>query len=286
MDHFKGGRSSGGEIAVAQRLLPLIGGATFDLTPRMTFTEVEFAARWRPGATIGVYCAGNRRLAELVRPLRLNAYAVGADPGVGKVGTGRDIARRVAELGQSAYASVSVADPVLADAGFRCWSVEPLPIATVIPSPGSPVRVVGDGLECLLPATLTTNAFDKALAKALGSVSLAGWASSAEGQAVCAAQGIDPGSLVRGTRGPGDAVAWSTELVLIRPRHDASRLLRLCEQLIIDHVMTEPMSLPSARATEVPTMFPPLHRSRVDAAGKRAPRLRAAPSRSGRARTR
>ena len=97
--------------------LPLVGGAALDLAPRTAFSEASFIDRWRPGTTIGVYCGGNQRLASLIRPLRLHAYAVGSDPGVGKVGTARDIARRMAELGQSVHAGVSKADPTSVDAG-------------------------------------------------------------------------------------------------------------------------------------------------------------------------
>ncbi len=230
--------------------LPALGGVALDLAPRSAFTDAAFIQRWQPGRLVRVYVASCPGLRALTRPLREHAHGVaigGPLPLACKVGTADDIGARMAGLGQARYGSLCKDDPAHADSGFAAWTAEPLATAAAEPSPGSPVRVVGDGLEVTLPDRVTAVAFDQALARALAGSSLAGWARSSAGQAFCAARGVDPARLVRGTPGSGGSIAWSSEIVLMRPRHDARRLLCLCEQLVLELATAEPVGMPKPR---------------------------------------
>ncbi len=235
--------SAGSGLPPAIGLLPILGGAALDLRPRAAFTEPAFLEAWRPGRIAHVYIGSTPGMRNLTKPLKLHAYRLDVEEAnlvTGKLGTAHDISHRMADLGRIAYGSLSKADPTRAEPGFKSWTAEPFPVGALEPSVGSPVRVVGNGLEVVLPASTTFARFDQALARAVAGSSLAGWAMGAGGRAVCAAHDVDPARLVRGTPGPDGAVTWATEIVLIRPRHDAPRLLRLCEQIIIDLVLAEP----------------------------------------------
>ena len=151
---------------------PMIGGVALDLGPRPQFSEAAFVRNWRPGSVVHVYVAGCRGAQALVSRLGLKGYLVGVDaegedPAPTKVGTARDVSVRMAEHNRLQHGSVSKLSPRVPEPGFASWAAEPLPVATLEPSPRSPVCVTGNGLEIVLPAGMTPAHFDQKLAGSL-----------------------------------------------------------------------------------------------------------------------
>lgn len=57
------------------------------------------------------------------------------------------------------------------------------------------------------------------------------------GRKICAEQGILPDRLIRHSPGPNGSVTAATELLLLRPQADASRLAGIIADVIVGHVL-------------------------------------------------
>ena len=211
--------------------IPRIGGAALDLAPSPRFMAAAYRGRWRPGAVVRVYCAGSQGLMRLMRRLGLHAYKLGTHAGL-------DLSLRMRDLNQQRYGSLWQGEALSVDLGFDSWVTEPLNVAAVRPSPGSPVTAGVEAIEVLLPDTMTPEGFDQAVARATCSATLAAFVTSAAGREACLRHGEDERRFVRATP-EGASLEWSKEITLVRPRHDVERLVRLCETIIHDHVMAQ-----------------------------------------------
>jgi hypothetical protein len=213
-------------------LLPLIGGSDLDLAPSDRFLSCEFQRRYQPGALTLVYSAGCCGLRELAAPLRLLIYKIGTHGS-------DDLNARMRQLNAKRYAGhrQSGGD---CEAGFSSWMIEPLQPRFAEASPKGPVRVRNDGLELTLPFGLTNARFDQQLNRALCTATLENFARSGAGEAFCKGSGVDPASLLRGTDVGRDQTESARELVLFRPLQDLQRLVRVCEDLIYQHVIEAP----------------------------------------------
>ena len=224
-----------GTATVPVLLRPLIGDRTLDMAASERFADPAYRHLWIPGSMSRVYVAGTPGLKALLQSFGLS--------GCYKVGThaGEDVSRRMQDLNKQRYGSLWVDGEPVADPGFASWAAEPLPAGSIAPSPGSPVRLRALDLEVTRPVGMSAEAFDQALARALTGASLHGFAQSAAGEAYCTARGHDPRQLIRFSPNGKARPERATELILIRPRHgDAGRLLRLCEDLVYNHVMAHP----------------------------------------------
>ena len=223
--------------------VPLIGGPALSLEPSLLFTQAAFLARWRPGRRVLVYLGGNRRLAGLMRrlqpagprsaePRRLCAFKVGTHKGT-------DLGVRLRRVSAEGYGSLwRDSGTVVAEPNWGDWTAEPLNPGSADPAPGSPVLLGIDAIEVVLPATMTPVGFDQRLGKLLSPATLAAFALSPAGRDLCASLGENPARFVRySPRGAGRP-RRATEITLVG-RQDIGRLVRLIEQLLLDHVLVE-----------------------------------------------
>jgi hypothetical protein len=214
--------------------LPLIGGEALDLEPTDRFLSPDFLRRYQPETTTLVYAAGCNGIRAMVEPLKLLVFKLGTH-------SAGDLSIRMKQLNQARYAGRRQTSRE-SEPGFASWLIWPVEPRYAETSPGSPVRSRNDALEIRLPAGLTNARFDQQLNRALCSASLETFARSRTGEAYCAARGVDPASLMRGTGVGDDQPESARELILFRPYQDLRRLVRVCEDLIYQHVMEAPVT--------------------------------------------
>jgi hypothetical protein len=212
-------------------LLPLIGGKALDLAPTDKFCRPDFLRRYQPGATTLVYSAGCFGLRALAESLRLLIFKIGTHGG-------SDLSIRMQRLDAAQYAGLRQSGGD--DYGFASWLPEPIQPRFAECSPESPVVIRTDALEIVLPFGLKNAKFDRQLNRALCSASLESFARSRAGEGYCYGRDVDPASLFRASRGDKGQLESATELVLFRPYQDLQRLVRVCEDLIYQHVMDAP----------------------------------------------
>ena len=231
-----GGPSRGGERK-QNRLAAVIASPEAE-RPRVpaqgdtaeVFDTSAWQARWaaiRPAAgTTGVYicgCAGTMALSgALGLPIR-------------KVGTAQDVGARMGELSGQRYGSLVVRDfAVVDEPGWANW--EPAKISCRPTHPASPVRVLPRQLAVALPPGISAADFEAMLVAALALTTLAHLAASPAGQDLCRRRGASIDDLLRFSRRAGGRVL-ATEIGVMAPAGDASRLVALVEWMIIGLVM-------------------------------------------------
>lgn len=196
------------------------------------FDTQKWRERWcgiRPVAeTTGVYvggCTGSMRLAGKIGMPVL------------KPGTAQDVSARMAKLNGERHGSLVHRDFAIVDEpGWADW--EPARFSCRPTHPASPVRVTPRQLIVELPFWISSADFEALLVAAMEVITLASIAASPAGRALAERRGCDPDSLLRYTRSTRGPVL-ATEIGVIAPSGDASRLVRLIEWIVIRVVLAD-----------------------------------------------
>ena len=196
------------------------------------FDTAAWLKRWggiRPVAeTTGVYvagCSGSMRLGgELGMPTL-------------KPGTAQDVDARMAKLNSERHGSLVVRDFAVADEpGWSDW--EPARFSCRPTHPASPVRVTPRQLIVDMPFWISANDFEALVVAALEPITLASIAASPAGRALVTRRGCDLDSLLRYSRSARGPVL-ATEIGVVAPSGDASRLVSLIEWIVIRLVVAD-----------------------------------------------
>ena len=183
------------------------------------------------------WCSGSDRLAAGCAGLAELAKPLGR--AIVKFGTcdiGRLTERR-RELGQQRYGSIYRSPSgYISEKGWAFWESFPrLQVGAL--SSFSPVRGSTESLIVTLPQGMTAGRAEALINRALLRYSLRYFADCDLGRKICAEQGILPDRLVRHSPGPNGSVTAATELLLLRPQADASRLAGIIADVIVGHVL-------------------------------------------------
>ena len=196
------------------------------------FSTEAWRDRWggiRPVSdTLGVYvagCSGSIRLANLLGMPVL------------KAGTARDVGGRMRGLNAERYGSLAIRNFTIVDEpGWDDWEAAKLSCRPT--HPASPVRVLPRQLVVETPFWVTLPDIEALVVAALEPITLAQFAARPDGQALCRRRGCDKDDLLRYSRSKAGPVL-ATEIGVIAPSGDASRLVALLERIIIDLVMAD-----------------------------------------------
>ena len=190
------------------------------------FESQEWRAQWRPGIDLHGYvigCDGLQRLAHY------------SGEAIVKFGTCAmaGLNARTCSLGRQGYGSISRSrDGYAAEEGWSLWT--PFRTLALAPqSPLCPIRRSTQSLIITLPEGVSAGQGEAAINRALAKFSLLHFADSDEGRKICARRGIDPGRLLRFSPEHGDRISAATELLLMRPQADASRLAAILAGTVI-----------------------------------------------------
>ncbi len=211
-----------------------VGGTGLDLSPRAGFATDLWLAGYRGDRDRGVYlasCSG------------LKAFEAILGTGLAKASTcwpGR-LAERMDEVRRDRTGSVwhDGQRYLKAADGWTDWfarQVRPL----IGPSPGSPVVVEDRLLTVRLPAALHWQDFDRAFDAKVREAALDRWTLTGEGIARCASLDLSPGRLRRFTPYGGGAdvrLSPAQEICLLDPVDGPDRLIRMVEDILLDHVL-------------------------------------------------
>ncbi len=172
--------------------------------------------------TTGVYIAGCTGTMALAGILGMPIL---------KPGTAQDVEARMRKLNGERHGSLVIRDfSVIDEPGWSDW--EPAKFSCRPTHPASPVRVLPRSLTIELPFWVTRQDFEALIVAALEPVTLASIAGSPAGRALCRRRGCDPDTLLRYSRGKAGPVL-ATEIGVIAPSGDASRLVALVEWILI-----------------------------------------------------
>ena len=120
--------------------------------------------------------------------------------------------------------------------GWSDW--EPAKFSCRPTHPASPVRVTPRQLVVEVPFWVSASDFEALFVAAMESVTLASIAASPAGRALAKRRGCDPDTLLRYTRSKRGPVL-ATEIGIIAPSGDASRLVALIEWIVIRLVVAD-----------------------------------------------
>ena len=148
-----------------------------------------------------------------------------------KVGTAEDCEARIDDLNRQRYGSYAVLDGRMVEqSGYNTWQLARLSAPPTHPL--SPVRVMPRWLLIEVPSFLSANELEFMLNHELEPFQLARVAGTAAGRAQCRQRGCDPDLFMRYSRN-GRALELATELTLIGPSADATRLIGLIEAMLV-----------------------------------------------------
>jgi hypothetical protein len=154
-----------------------------------------------------------------------------------KPGTAQDVDARMAKLNGERHGSlVHRAFAIVDEPGWADW--EPARFSCRPTHPASPVRVTPRSLVVELPFWISVADFEALLVAALERITLASLAASPVGRGLVRRRGCDADALLRytsGTRGP----VLATEIGVIAPSGDASRLVALIEWTVVHLVVAD-----------------------------------------------
>ena len=232
------GTSRGGERK--QRRLAAVISSPEPNRPRLpmqgdtaaVFDTAAWQKRWggiRPVAeTTAVYvagCTGSMKLGGVLGVPTL------------KPGTAQDVDARIAKLNGERHGSLVIRDfAVVDEPGWSDW--EPAKFSCRPTHPASPVRVTPRQLVVEVPFWVSASDFEALFVAAMESVTLASIAASPAGRALAKRRGCDPDVLLRYTRSARGPVL-ATEIGVIAPSGDASRLVALIEWIVIRLVVAD-----------------------------------------------
>ena len=196
------------------------------------FDTAGWQKRWggiRPVAeTTAVYvagCTGSMKLGGVLGVPTL------------KPGTAQDVDARISKLNSERHGSlVHRGFAVVDEPGWSDW--EPARFSCRPTHPASPARVTPRQLIVELPFWISSADFEALLVAALECITLASIAASPAGRALAKRRGFDPDVLLRYTRSARGPVL-ATEIAVIAPSGDASRLVSLIEWIVIRVVMAD-----------------------------------------------
>ena len=223
-----------GDADPAWRPKAAVGGAELDLSPRVAFGGDPWLTGYRGSPERGVYlasCSG------------LKAFEAVLGIPLAKAGTcwpGR-LAQRMDEVRRDRTGSVwhDGQRYLKAADGWTDWFARQIrPV--VGPSPGSPVVVEDRLLTVRLPAALHWEDFDRAFDAKVRGAALDRWTLTEEGIARCASVDLPPGRLRRFTPYGGVAdvrLSPALEICLLDPVDGPDRLIRIIEDVLLDHVL-------------------------------------------------
>ena len=192
--------------------------------------------RWRErwggiravGETTGVYVAGCTASMRLGGELGMPVL---------KPGTAQDVGSRIKKLNSERYGSLRIRDFAIHDeSGWDDW--EPSKLSAVATHPASPVKVLPRQLNVELPFWVSAADFEALVVAALDPVSLVGIAATPAGRDLCRRRGVSVDALLRYSRSKGGPVL-ATEVAVVAPSGDASRLVAVVEWICIRLVMAE-----------------------------------------------
>ncbi len=180
------------------------------------------------GETTGVYIAGCTASMRLGGELGMPVL---------KPGTAQDVGTRIKQLNSERYGSLRIRDFAVHDEpGWADWEAARLSCRPT--HPASPVRVLPRQLIVDLPFWISASDFEALLVAALEPIALASLAASPAGQALSRQRGGDPDMLLRYTRGKSGPIL-ATEIAVIAPSGDTSRLVALIEWVLIRLVVAD-----------------------------------------------
>ncbi len=214
--------------------LTAVGGPDLDLAPRTGFLDPRWPDGYRPARERGVYIASCSGLQRLGRSLGIDL----AKPGLTDADS---LALRLEQIRRDRTGACfhDGTRYLMSGDGWIDWFARQIrPI--VGPSPGSPVRVEDRLLTFPLPATLHWQDFDDRYDARVRIAALDRWAMSDEGLALCAARDVPPRLLQRSTPYGGGAdvkLSPTTEICLLDPVTGPDRLIRIVEDVLLDHVL-------------------------------------------------
>ena len=148
-----------------------------------------------------------------------------------KPGTTQDVDARMRKLNSERYGSVAIRDfSIVDEPGWSDWEAAKLSGRPT--HPASPVRVLPRQLLVDLPFWISVSDFEALFVAALEPISLASITGSPAGRVLCRRRGCDPDTLLRYTRSARGPIL-ATEIGVIAPSGDASRLVALVEWIVI-----------------------------------------------------
>lgn len=178
--------------------------------------------------TTGAYiagCTGSMKLAGILGAPIL------------KPGTAQDVDARMAKLNSEHHGSLAIRDfKVVDEPGWSDW--EPAQLSCRPTHPASPVRVLPRHINVELPFWVSAADFEALLVAALEPITLATIAASPVARTLIRRRGCSVDDLLRYTRSARGPVL-ATEIGLIAPSGDASRLVALIEWIVIRVVMAD-----------------------------------------------
>lgn len=212
----------------------VVGGVELDLSPRGGFCTDPWLAGYRGTRERGIYVASCSGLKSLEAILGV---------GLAKASTcmPERLAERMDEVRRDRTGSVwnDGKRYLKAADGWTDWFARQIrPV--VGPSPGSPVVVEDRLLTVRLPATLHWHDFDRAFDARVREAALDRWTLTEEGLARCAALDLPSARLRRFTPYGGAAdirLSPALEICLLDPVDGSDRLIRIIEDILLDHVL-------------------------------------------------
>lgn len=210
--------------------VPTLTGLVEERDREAIYGSAAWASLYRPGRTVVAYVLQARGLADLSAALEGLSLV--------KAGTAakENVTRRIADLGADEYGAWHRGGRRYEHAsGFAAFL--PAPRLQLAPQhPLSPVRLCGVGIEIVLPAGTSDEAFEADFNRRVNPLRLHVFAGSEAGHALCARTGLHATALHRfyKIRGPFKA---ATEITLMRPQADVGALARLCADIVIDVVL-------------------------------------------------
>ncbi len=196
------------------------------------FDTIAWRRRW--GAIRGVAETTNVYVAGCTGSMRL-AGEIGMP--VLKPGTAQDVDARIAKLNGERHGSCVIRDfAVVDEPGWSDW--EPARFSCRPTHPASLVRVTPRQLIVELPFWISSQDFEALFVAALECITVASIAASPAGRALAKRRGFDPDALLRYSRSSRGPVL-ATEVAVIAPSGDASRLVAVIEWILIRVVMAD-----------------------------------------------
>lgn len=223
-----------GDVDPVWRPKVAVGGAELDLSPRGAFSGDLWLTGYREGQERGIYiasCSGLKAIEAILGvPLAKASTCVPERSAERMDEVRRD---RTGSVWHDGQRYMKAAD------GWTDWFARQIrPV--VGPSPGSPVVVKDRLLTVRLPATLHWQDFDRAFDAKVRKAALDRWTLTEEGIARCATIDLPPERLRRFTPYGGVAdirLSPALEICLLDPVEGPDRLIRIIEDVLLDHVL-------------------------------------------------
>ena len=196
------------------------------------FSSAAWQDRWggiRPVSdTLGVYVAGCTASMRLANLLGMPVL---------KIGTARDVGERMRKLNMERYGSLAIRGfSIVDEPGWDDWEASKLSARPT--HPASPVRVLPRQLIIETPFWVSLSDIEALVVAAVEPITLAQLAARPDGQTLCRRRGCGKDDLLRYSRAKAGPVL-ATEIGIIAPSGDASRLVALLERIIIDLVLAD-----------------------------------------------